>query len=69
MWERLFFTEKCQLIKVGGMIELEKHHLATTSVIFDSAKVIHGCRNHCVKSCWGTKYIHSYQSSTLEIID
>lgn len=43
MWERLFFTEKCQLIKVGGMIELEKHHLATTSVIFDSAKVIHGC--------------------------
>lgn len=43
IWEGLFFTEKCQLIKVEGITEFEKHHFATVKVISDSAKIIHGC--------------------------
>lgn len=31
MWEGLFNTEKCQLIKVEGIIELEKRHFANTN--------------------------------------
>lgn len=41
--EGLSFTEKCLVINVERMIELEKHHFATTNMVPDSAKIIKGC--------------------------
>lgn len=57
--EGLFFTDKCQLIKVEGMT---KTLLCNHQLITDRAKLISRCSNHCAKNCWGTR--HSFQSIT-----
>lgn len=35
---KLFLTEECQLINVVVIMQLENHHLASTTIITDSGK-------------------------------
>ena len=40
---KLFFTEKCQVINVDGLMGLENLHFVTTKIITEKGRIINGC--------------------------